>query len=165
MAFVHEKYVVTYNMKDKYGKRWGKSYNLDSIDLATAVSDEATIRAALLAVTGLSIESFNITDRYINDAFALPTNADGSQQALVVASLEDPAKEVQMYIPAPAVAVMQGTSGTAATIVDVTSTELNEYLDLFQTTGPCTISDGEKLENIANPASVGRLISRKVRYD
>lgn len=90
-------------------------------------------------------------DQHVNEIASIVCNLDGGE-----------GKKFTFKIPAPVDGLFVGASGKNLDIVDVADVDLNALLDLFQTTGGTfTVSDGEQLADVANPAESGRRLFRK----
>ncbi len=90
-------------------------------------------------------------DQHVNEIASIVTNLDGGE-----------GKKFTFKIPAPVDGLFVGASGKNLDIVDTADVDLNLLLDLFQTTGGTfTVSDGEFLADVANPAESGRRLFRK----
>lgn len=134
-------------------------------DLLTAI---AAIRDNLVTQLNLNtkallLHSF-ISIKQTEDTLTLPAvDCHVNELASIVVNLEaGEGKKATIQMPAPVDGMFAGSSGPTFDVVDVTDADLNTWLDMFQTTGGSfTISDGETLDDAANPAVSGRRIFRK----
>ena len=134
-------------------------------DLLTAL---ATIRDTLVTQLNLNTKTLLLTnhiritqeedtlqipaaDCHVNEKASLVVLLDGGENKLAT-----------MKIPGPVDGMFQGASGADFDKVDVTDAGLNTFLDQFQATGGSfTLSDGEFLDDAANPARSGRRLFQK----
>lgn len=145
MALVAGGFELFVTLVDNNANTSTLSYQLTAENYADAVTDSATVIAALNAVTEAAIKSYNISSRYVENALVLPlAGVQVENRATVVVQLaSSPLKRASFHIPAPDPALFMGTSGEPSRIVDTTNTDLRAYSGLFQATGVATISDGE----------------------
>ncbi len=89
---------------------------------------------------------------FSNDAFAIPNDQDAEmgERAIIVTPIEgEPTKSCVINIPfANTDVVYQTATGSGRNQVDVAEPLVQDYIDLFTTTGKLTISDGEKSSGV-----------------
>ena len=120
-----------------------KTYELTSADYATAVTDTATILAALGNMSKSVISGYAISIRYEEDAFAYPALADNAIKARLSFQLTDRIDQETHDIPAPKDEIFVAPAGPNNKVVDITDAAVIAYAQLFQAGGEALISDGE----------------------
>lgn len=162
MALVTSGYRGQVSVVDNGGNVASKTYELRSVDFATAVIDMATIVAALQGVTDGIISAYTISEVFKEDAFVYPvSNVENENKASVSVLLTTVgAKKANFKIPAPRPAIFQGTTGTSANIVDITNAAMIAYANLFKAGAEAYISDGEDLSQMLS----GKRISAKKNF-
>lgn len=148
MALVSTGYILTVTVIDNGRNRSTLRYQLRSADFATAVTDSATILAALQDVTQAEITGYQISELFREDAVILPGyGIHVEDKASVTCQLTTGGgKKANFKIPAPVSGIFQATQDQGANIVDVTDSLLVAYGNIFKSTGQAYISDGEDLD-------------------
>ena len=139
-------YYLDVTLIDTQGDASSKRYALDSADAATAATDTTTILTALGNVTDSVIQSYRLSLVYEEDAFAFPVGADNGSRARLTYQLADKSAKATEDIPAPKEAIFSAPSGPNNNVVDTLDPEVIAYVQLFQSGGPCYISDGDKTD-------------------
>lgn len=170
MALANENAVISLVLKDTGGKFSTKEFVVDPAewDPATGlIADLKTIRDNLVTaynvITNCLVYRGFISLPQTEDTLEFPATACNTRVvASVVVNLATPGKKAVVIVPGPDVGIFEGTSGKAFNTVDVTDAGLNTFLDFYQDTGgDFFISDGEKLDDAANPADSGKRITLK----
>lgn len=161
MALVSVGYEMTVQLVDTSGSSSILSYSLTAPDLATAVTDGATIRNRLIAITKSKIAKYRIIEVFEEDAFTLPTNAENVMKAEVSAYLNGFAtKSASFRIPAPIDGLFVSATGGGYNVVDLGDAGLISYASTFETGGLATISDGEAFKTpVEDNFNGGRRVS------
>lgn len=121
-------------------------------DLLTA---KTNLVAALADVTSAKIATVNCSELFEDSAIDIGDAGDVSELAIVSARLDTtPIKFSTIKIPAPASALFVEQSGPLFNQVDPASEDLVTYLSLYESTGPLTTSDGERLADAGTPANL-----------
>lgn len=115
----------------------------DGGDFEAALSDMATVQAALLAVTDAELASAKL--EYVAvDSLAVPNSGDIFEKARVVVALTPSGKSHTLAIPAPVIGVFEGASGEARDRIDIGDADLQSYVAALATA--CLVSDGEEID-------------------
>lgn len=162
MALVSQGFSLTVTLRDTGNDRAVLVYDLDSADYATAVTDAATILGRLAAVTDAAIQSYRVAEKFVENAFAFPANAEVEKKALVIGRINGAVdKYVNILIPAPKPGLFVSSQGDAYNTVDIGDTDLNMYISTWQATnGIASLSDGERLAD-TNPLLSGHRVTQK----
>jgi hypothetical protein len=137
-------FYLTVTLIDSQNDKSTLEYEMTSADYATAVTDSATILAALAGVTDASVSTVSISFRREEAAFAYPaTLCNNSEKARIVVQLAGSTKKAVVDIPAPKNAIFVAPVGDNNNIVDLGDDEVIAYVQLFQADGESFISDGE----------------------
>lgn len=160
MAFTADGFALSVTLLDTAGKSFVMDFKLRAADHATAVTDTATVIAALAGVTDLEIGAYAIRTLYVEDTPVLPTAVTGWDKASITVDLATPNKKANLTIPGPDVGIFTASSGAGYNIVDASDAALGSYIDLFKAAGECYISDGEDVATSPNPN--GKRVSVKV---
>lgn len=152
MALATDGYWLTVSLVDNGGNVSTLRYELTSADAATAVTDAATIIAALDAVTNAVISNYSWGERFAENAFAYPAAGIENEDKASVTVLLDGAgaKKANFKIPAPVIGVFMGATGPSANEVDVLDAALVTYGGIFEAGGEAYISDGETMDSMLN---------------
>jgi len=143
MALVSNGFVLTVTLKDSGNDNAVKKYILQSATYAAAVTDSATILAALEAITTATVFGYKISEDFIEDAFTFPTAVEIENQAEIVVRLVDTGKYGTIYIPAPLASIFVSPSGDGYNIVNGSNTLVGNYLAIYNSGAEAYISDGE----------------------
>jgi len=135
---------------------------LTAADHATAVTDSATIVAALNAVSNAVISGYAIRTKMSENAFAYPAagieNEDKASISVLLDGLGN--KKANVKIPAPVIGLFTAASGAGANVVDISDPDLLTYLAIFESGNEATLSDGETMD----VPLTGKRISAKANY-
>lgn len=161
MALVSDGFELTVNLTDTSGSVSTLSYSLTAGDYATALTDSAVILSALNDMTNATISGYRVVEKFVENAFTLPANAENAIKAEINAFVAGAGtKKATFRVPAPPVAIFVSGSGEGFNIVDTSNAEVLAYTALFVTGGEATISDGESLVAPAsNAINKGRRVS------
>lgn len=145
MALASDGFMLNVQVIDGGANTANMSFDLRSADYATAVTDSATILAALGPVTDGVIRQYSITEKFIEGSLSLPANTvHVENRAIMTLQLtSSPLKTTTHIVPAASEGIFQGLSGQAFNVVDVNDTDLRAYVAVFHADGEATISDGE----------------------
>jgi hypothetical protein len=161
MALVSDGWQLTVNLVDTGANPTTRSYDLTSADATAAATDAAAVMAALDAVTDCGIAGYTLGEKFVESALTYPAAAEVENCAEISAKIIGfPNKSATLTIPGPNVGIFTGTSGPSFNVVDIADAALQTYLQLFDGSGPCLISDGE---SIVVSSAVGRRIHKKSR--
>jgi len=147
MAFVTSGFFLSVTLMDYGENETHKRWKMTAATAATAVTDAATVIAALEAVSDAEVTGYVIEQAYVEDAFALPSTVNPVSVVASITALIDGAgsKKANVSIPAPNIGIFQSATGDGADVVDGSDASLLAYLALFQDTGELLVSDGETL--------------------
>lgn len=161
MALVSVGFEMTVQLVDTSGSSSILTYNLTSADYATALTDGATLRNRLIAITKSQVAKYRIIEVFEEDAFALPADAENVIKAEVSAYLDGFAtKSASFRIPAPIDGLFVSGTGSGYNVVDLADTALIAYASSFEVGGIATISDGEAFKNpVEDNFNGGRRVS------
>jgi len=153
MALASVGWEMTVTLADNGNGRSNLNYQLVAATAADAATAGGTIRTRLALVTGMSIMSYTLTERFEDATQVLPGD-DGVQRenrAKLTCNVHGFANKVEtIYIPAPVIGLFEDTTGEAADRIDVTDTDLISYVDIWRVTGAlATVSDGEYIKDLA----------------
>lgn len=162
MAIVTNGWYATVDMVDTSGTLSQLKYDLVATTYANATAAAATLPALLSAVSNAKVKGYTIHERFLENAFTLPANAENAIKAELSAFIEGAGtKKAVFRIPAPSVAIFVSGSGAGFNIVDLGNADVLAYAGIFEDgTGIATISDGETLVvPVSNALDGGRRIS------
>lgn len=145
MAFVTDGFDLSICVVDTQLQDYRMNFKLRATDYATAVTQTATILAALGTVSGTVVKSYKIGATAVEDALVAPTGVDAQVVAEVSYAIVGKVRGGTFSIPGPLEAVFVGPSGAPNAQVDLTNTDVIAYAQLFQDTGVAYISDGDDL--------------------
>ena len=157
MPIVSSGWIATFSLVDTGGNTATKLYNLQAADYAAALVDVAAVEAALDPITTATIKGYNLTEKFLDDAFTYPTLAEVENQAEIVVRLASVNKFDTIYIPAPIASIFVGATGEQFNTVDGTDPLVAAYLALFNAGASAYLSDGETI----TPAVAQRFKSGK----
>jgi len=142
MAIVSQGYFLTVTLVDAAMDAATLTYDLKATapeDVTTAVT---AILTALGNVTRAAVKSYTVSQRFVENALTLPAGVNIEERGTIVVQLASaPNKTAILNVPAPRNMFAAETGPTANDII--ATTQLNNYVNLFKSAGPCTISDGE----------------------
>lgn len=167
MAFVEapdQPFVVSLSFVDSGVNTTEKSYALQGADLAAAALNANQFVTKYALLTKARIKGYTVSQRFIDDAFAIPTNgAEIENQALITVRLTtSPLKSASLTIPAPVDAIFTGGPGSENyNVVLLTQADLVAWLTSFNVGGDVMLSDGEFMA--VGGQLRGRRIHRKSR--
>lgn len=163
MTLVVEGFEITLTAADQGDNRVTKTFVCDPAvvtDLATAETARSGLATLWVSVSEAVIVGMSIKQIWYEDAIALPTgNVENENKASITAQILGQNKKANVRIPAPLIAIFNGTTGSAANQIQPGNLSLIAYLEQFTTGEPFYISDGEKLAS--GIALVGKRISAK----
>jgi hypothetical protein len=162
MALVSKGYFSNITVTDSGGNDSTLRYALVSEDLPTALTDTATIIAALNAITDGVITGYSVGERYEEDsAFFAAEGVQAENVAIITARIDATGEKwANLRVPAPNVGIFQAATGKKSNVVDPTDSALVTYLNLFvASTGICTLSDGE---NLLSPGTAGNVDGKRI---
>lgn len=161
MALGSVGYRLVVNLVDTGANTTTRTYELDSADATEAATDAAAVIAALEAVTDCAVAGYTLGEKFVESALTYPAAAEVENLAEISAKIVGaPHKSAVFSIPAPNVGIFTGTEGPSFNVVDVADTALMTYMQLFDGSGPASLSDGEQ---IVVSSAVGRRVHRKSR--
>jgi len=160
MALVSDGFWMRVTLVDNGNNRTIKTYQLRAALIATAITDGATIRAALAAVTDSVISAYSVAERFHEDTFVFPASGIQNEDKASISAVITGAKTGNLKIPAPIPAMFQDVTGGAANIVDTTNALLITYTDVFKSGNEAFISDGDDLITLSS----GKRISAKSNF-
>lgn len=165
MALVSVGYTLSVDLRDTSNSSTILRYELTSPDFATAQTDATAILTALQAITTSVVYSYNLCEKYAEDAFSLPASAENAVKAEVSARLSGVAAgNATFRVPSPVDSIFVGTTGAAYNQVDISNVDLIAYATIFETGQQATISDGQTLGTpVAASLNSGRRITRGSR--
>ena len=159
MALVADGFDLIVNLVDSGGNGTTRTYNLTSADADAAATDAGAVMTALDAITDAVIAGYTLGERFIENALVYPTDAEVENNARITAKIVGrPNRSATIDIPAPNIGIFTGTTGPARNVVDLADTALQTFLQLFDGSGPITVSDGE---SIIVTSAVGKRIHKR----
>jgi len=158
MAIVSRGWFGTITMADNGGNQITKTWDLTAADAATAATDFAVVKAAFNTISDSVEVASSLGERFENDDITYPAAGVNNQdKASITVRLTTGNKKANLKVPAPVIGIFMNTTGPGADVVDILDADLNTYLDIFETDGEATLSDGEVMDD---PLS-GKRISAK----
>ena len=145
MAVVSAGRFFTVQLKDTGGNPTTRTFELVATTDTQAQIDAASILTKLLAVTDANLVGYTVSEKFVENAFALPTGAEVENQLQITMPIAGkPNKSGTVSIPAPAAGLFVAATGEGYNQPDFTDSALIAYLDIFTATGnQSKISDGE----------------------
>lgn len=160
MALVTTGFTLYVELVDRGLNSTTKSFELNSADYATALTDAADVISKLKDITDAAVKSYSISEKFAENAFVVPSLGEIENQALLLYRLTvDPTKAATQTIPAPKDSIFLATSGKLYNEVKIDNAAVIVWRALFMTGGKCFISDGE----VAAALESGKRIHRKSR--
>jgi hypothetical protein len=145
MSLVLSGRFLTIAVKDAAGDETTRTYQLSSATDAAADTDAATVLAAFDAISDAKISGYNITKRYVENAFTLPSDAEVENMLQVTMPISGkPNKSGVVTIPAPVIGVFVSSTGEGRNQPDFLDTALLAFLNLFTSPATIYVSDGEQ---------------------
>jgi hypothetical protein len=165
MALVSVGYTLSVDLRDTSNTSTILRYELTSPDFSTAQTDATAILTALQTITTSVVYTYTLCERYAEDAFNLPANAENAIKAEVTGRLSGTgAGTASFRVPSPVDAIFVGSTGSAYNVVDIANTDLIAYATIFETGQQATISDGQTFAApVGTALNGGRRISRRSR--
>jgi len=162
MALTADGFRLVVSLADNGGNISTLTYALVAADHVTALADAVIITNALAAVTNAVIVQYAIKTMFAEDGFVYPeAGVENEDKASITVLLKGlGAKKANVKIPAPVIGIFTDTKGLGANVVDISDTDLNTYLDIFDDTGEATLSDGEEMDK---PLTGKRISARSNR--
>jgi len=159
MALVQTGFYMSVSLIDNGGNRSTLQYHMRDATYVLASASAPIVIAELQAVTDSVIESWSLQERFGEDSFAYPASGvENENKASITVQLAGAGNgKANIKIPAPKPAIFMDVTGPGANQVDVTDTDVLDYVALFQAAGKCYISDGETALQIVS----GKRISAK----
>jgi len=134
--------VVT--LADTGDNRTNRTYDLVEAAYADAAADAAALVALLGAITDATIVGYGLKQKFLENAFTLPGNAEVENQAFFAGKVNgDPTDSAILSVPAPSAAIFTSASGPGYNIVDMGNTDVVAWVAIFDTGGTAQLSDGE----------------------
>jgi len=149
-------FFVNVQMIDRNEDQTSKDYELDVADFAEALGAALEIVGDLMLVSQCEIVGYSISQRLVENAIVIPSAGEVQTKARLIIRLAGGNEKATIDIPAPKEEIFMALTGKANKVVDVTNTDVADFLANFLTAGNCFISDGEKM------AADGLLEGRKV---
>lgn len=115
-------------------------------DFLAALAAANQVRGALVDISDANV-SQEAVRHIISEDNQLPVAADVFEEALVSCHLNAPTEAEKLYslrVPAPAVEIFQGTTGSARDIVDTSNALLAQFVQ--QVSQHAQVSDGEQID-------------------
>jgi hypothetical protein len=162
MALSATGFFANFTLTDSGGNDSTLRYKLTSADIATAVTDAGTIVTALNAITDAVITGYTVGQAYEEDSAFLAAEGVQIENVASISARIDAAEEkwATLRIPAPNIGIFQAATGSKSNVVDPADAALVTYLNLFvETTGICTLSDGE---NLLSPGTAGNVDGKRI---
>jgi hypothetical protein len=136
---------LSVTLRDGLGRKATLAYLMTAALYADAVTDAATVLAALAAVTDAEIDAYEISSRFYENAPANPAiTVQNREKASLTLALTEDAKYANVQIPAP----NAGIFTTDPNVVDTADLALTAFTDLF--TNELYVSDGEVATGVVN---------------
>lgn len=146
MALAHAFYRVNIDFTETSGKTVRRTYRMNPATVTTdagAATAAANVVANLAAITNSVINAYQYENVFFDSA-ALPAAAENSNQALITAKLVGkPNQSGELSIPAAIDDIFVSPTGAGHDVVDVTNTDLEEFLGNFISGGSLVLSDGD----------------------
>lgn len=124
-----------------------KRYNLVAANATEAAAAATEVRTRLLAASAGVIVSYTIEQKFVEDAFALPTSDDAEwgEEAILSGKIEgSPLEAATARIPFPKIGLFQGASGAARDTIDIADSAVLGYWGIFvEANAIAYTSDGE----------------------
>lgn len=153
MALVSDGFTLQVVLIDSGANTAVRRYELVAGTAAQAVLDAADILVDLQALTDAVVSAYSITNRFVENALALPAaGIHVENQALVVVNLEGSAVDKGKFsIPAPVANLFTGVTGPNSNQVNTAYAPLVEFVANYGSLGNnlMTISDGQHADGIS----------------
>lgn len=149
MAIVNLKWVYTVGFADNSGTpivdRAYEAAYATFADFAAFQAAATALETILLQMTQAAIATRTYKLVTVEDALVLPpSNVENENQAFFSGKIfGDPTDSATQSIPAADPAIFVATSGPGANVVNTGAPPVSNWLNLFDSNGPWTISDGE----------------------
>lgn len=144
MALVSTGYELVVQFADTGDNRTTRTYELTAADDAAAVAAAASMLTDIDAITTAAIVGYSINHKFLENAFALPVNAEVENQAFFSGKISgDPTDSATLSIPSPPATIMVGLTGANYNIVDMSDPLVTAFIARFGPGGLATLSDGE----------------------
>lgn len=150
MALTGGSWFLSVQLTDSSGvNSFGKRYQLQAIDAATAAASAAAVIAALQNMTDCPIVSYHYYQEFVEDALSLPSGVEGENKALLTFRIDGaPNKSASDSIPGAKEAIFVAATGSGRNVVDTTDAAVVAYTGLFAAAASAYISDGENVSEI-----------------
>lgn len=144
MALVATGFELVVSLADTGDNRTNRTYDLVEAAYADAAADAAALVAALAAISDATVVGYSLNQKFTENAFALPANAEIENQAFFAGKITgDPTDSAILSVPAPAPGIFTAASGPGYNIVDMGSASVIAWIGLFGAAGSAQLSDGE----------------------
>ena len=165
MAFVSEKFFVSMTLRDSGVDTTIKTYQLQSADLAAALTDAAAFVAVFKTLTDAKVDGYSVTQAFAEDtkeAIANDTIRNSMQAVISVVLATSPTKRGKIVIPAPKSALFTATTGAGSDVVNNLATLVLNCVEEFKSGGDVYLSDGEMAAAIPDIIGHRRTVYRKL---
>jgi hypothetical protein len=152
MAYVDLSWIMKITVIDNGANESSVTFEMTAATHLLAVIDAAIVLSAFEAVCAAGTVMYSLSQQSVNDSLVIPASAAVQVEAKALYTMRDsanPTKRHSKRIPAPETDVFLATSGDGANIMDVAHQDNIDLANLFGTSGVCTISDGETIEDDA----------------
>lgn len=168
MALVSDGFELRVNLKDTGGKTFPMYFDLVAADAAAAATAAGTILTRIGNVTDCVVSGYAISERFIENALVLPTapSVEGENRARIVLQIDgNPLKKHTMEIPGAAADLFNAISGDGYNQVNVSVTELQDFVSTFHPGGLALVSDGENIDITPNAGILsGKRVHKKSNF-
>jgi len=144
MALVATGFELVVSLADTGDNRTNRTYDLVDAAYADAAADAAALVAALATISDASIVGYSLNQKFTENAFALPANAEIENQAFFAGKIVgDPTDSAILSVPAPDADIFTSPTGPGYNIVDMGNLDVIAWVNIFGTGGTAQLSDGE----------------------
>jgi len=160
MAIVSRGFATSITLVDSGGNATSLEIKLTSADAATAATDAAVVRVALLAITDSVISRYSVSEVFEEDALTLPADAENETKLSLTCRIYGAGdKKGNLRVPAPKIAAFSGTSGSAKNVVNYSSAIVGGWLNIFRnSTGVASFNDGEFVAGAPGATPIAGLV-------
>lgn len=160
MAFDSGSWFLEFVAVDKGSNTTRRRYQFAFSDTDGDVSVLRSVITSFLAdfanVSDCKIRQYTLSQSFVDSSFTLPTadTAEVSQHAEISGQIANlPNKRATIDIPGPKNGIFAGASGELYNVVDVTDTDVIDYMTHFnESSDEFFLSDGEQLATAPNLA-------------
>ena len=145
MALTSQGFEASVVLVDSGGNKATRTFELTAATNAEALTDMATIVAALQALTNAVVESYRVAEKFVEDAFNYPIGGVNVEElaSIVVGVTDKPDDPHTIKIPAPKDLLFVAATGKSRNIVDVTEATLLAFMATYNPGSNATFSDGD----------------------